>query len=513
MFSERRFEQKGIKTGTDFAAEITRITPETYSESSDFKGSIKDIRGGGFYGKTLIFEDSVIKTGKPDSWHEFWRNLNWGKPFPPQAFETAAILDHLSTTIINKTMPLKNILTPKSLGYTDLGELGFGQAIERMFGTIPQFDEGGKENMAIENARRQIWELGKQMGIESAAQVHPDNPFGKPNLWLGENDVIIWLDLLPAIRHTYFVYPFFRYPFHKDVNKHLKRFSTTFNKIHSNKMRDFIIKNPSLFSSTKKEEVFWYLNTYDEFYADYEYLSELDYESAKEFTKVQASSWQRLAYESAIDFISNAPIANLAFDPEKRSDLVRFILNRNFRNKTVIEGSLLRGAKQAYENGLISEEKFIELLDRATEGDLKYYAEMQIFYALMTRATDVLAGMLATPALFINDPILQEQFLNAALKTFLFLPSAIKVVSAAIVHTMKKADMRIVMLSSWLPAAGTYLSVPLQAAYSSSKNEELWHYTKRWMVSLLSKILSPASGGIGTDKEEKLWKALKLQGK
>jgi hypothetical protein len=506
MISEQKFEQQGLVVNGSIDTNITQLNPAEGINTSRFRAKIQDIRGGGFYGKTLIFKDSVIKTAQPDPWHEFWRQLNWDMPFPPQAYETAAILDHLSTTIINKTMPLRDVVTPRSYGYAKLGKLGFAQSLERMRGSIPQFNKKG-ENETVERTRRWIWELGKEMGIESAAQVHPNNPFGKPNIWIGENGETIWLDVLPAIEHTYYVKPLFRFDFHKDVRAFLgsKKYPTTFNRIHTDKMRHYLFHNRKLYSPSNIDEARWYLDQYDQYYLDYGHLMNADKQTQLELASVQVPPLKRIARNAVAEFIENMPGTKLFFNREARQNAVRFILDGEYRTEKMVEETFLRGAKAAYKNGLISYDKLEEFLYRSKEGDLKVYAQLEVFYFMMARACDILAAATASSAIFIPDPALKAEALKTAAGIFFILPLVLKPVSAAVVQTMTKTDMRFAILTSWLPTFGTYASVPAQAAISTSKNDELWHYTERWLVSVISKLTNPAAGGMGTDAERALW--------
>ena len=107
-------------------------------EPTPVGGTVEDIRGGGFYGKVMLFENEVIKTSEPDSWHKLWRHINWElSPFPPQSNKLAAELDFLSGRIINRIVPNLTegrVITPDSIGYTDLKKIGFAQVIERVHG-------------------------------------------------------------------------------------------------------------------------------------------------------------------------------------------------------------------------------------------------------------------------------------------------------------------------------------------------------------------------------------------
>ncbi|MEK7188247.1 MAG: hypothetical protein AAB685_00155, partial [Patescibacteria group bacterium] len=100
--------------------EITSISKRT-KITTRFSSTIGSVSGGGFYGNVLVFPDNkvVVKLSQPDPWHEFWRIVNWRKPFPPQVSEIEALHDHLSSRIIADTIPyVAKVKIPASVGYT-----------------------------------------------------------------------------------------------------------------------------------------------------------------------------------------------------------------------------------------------------------------------------------------------------------------------------------------------------------------------------------------------------------
>ncbi|MDO8639502.1 MAG: hypothetical protein Q7R53_01120, partial [bacterium] len=91
-----------FSAGQKISFEIKSVQPDGPVSSFLEEAKIADVKGGGFFGRVLILEDKpyVIKTSLPDSWHHFWREINWGlKPFPAHNSETAARLEHLSTKL------------------------------------------------------------------------------------------------------------------------------------------------------------------------------------------------------------------------------------------------------------------------------------------------------------------------------------------------------------------------------------------------------------------------------
>lgn len=185
MASYEHLRQAGIREGESLSFTRRQITPQGLVETKE-EQTVERITGGGFFGSVVILPDSVIKTTTPDTLHELLRTINWPVPFPSRSSETAAELDYLGGKIIHKVTPSLTggtIVTPEALGYSHPGQkLGFAQHIERMHGRGPTFRDNGKENQKIRDARQKLWDLSSEMGAEHAAQVHPNNPFGKPNL-------------------------------------------------------------------------------------------------------------------------------------------------------------------------------------------------------------------------------------------------------------------------------------------------------------------------------------------
>lgn len=472
--------------------------------SQEVQDAVVDIRGGGFYGKVLLFDDYVIKTTQPDPWHELWRQVNWNEPFPPQTYQAAATAEYLATSIIHRLVPKvvgDDVYTPKPLGYTRLGTLGYAQLIERMHGHIP--DLNLQDTQRIGQVRERIWNAGVQVGIEHAAQVHPDNPFGKPNLWLDDQGKIIWLDTLPAMRHTGFVKPFFHFPFHRNVRESFGAQDPTFNRLHTRTTREYLTTHPDLFEDRELGQLRFLLDAYDVFHN--RYLRHKSEESDQFRRKVSQEERQRIARaarESAQDFVTSLPIVRLGFDQEARQNALRFVTDGDYRRQSFLETTTLRGLKMAYDHDLISQEQWDQTLDKFTHGELKKYFALQAYYQGVSRANDVLVVAIAGGALGIPDTGVNLALSQAA---GLFVPAAVRYFSTHVVDQMTSLELKeAIKVSKW-PIAGGYLAIPKQL---SAQSQEMWHYTKRWLVASLSKVISPAAGGIGSDMEENLWHKL-----
>jgi hypothetical protein len=509
-------------------------------------GVIEDIRGGGFYGKTLLFDGQVIKSTQPDDWHLLWRRLNWGlRPFPPQNEETAARLDFLSTSIISQVVPKVTrgeVITPRAVGYVDMGPIGYGQVLERMKGRGVKFDPELGENEKITKTREQLWALGKHLGFEQAGQVHPDNPFGKQNLWLDEEGRVIWLDTLPAIRHTGFVWPAFHFPFHRDIRESFGGQEVTFNRIHTSRLKGFLASRPRLFSSTERDRLDSHLEVYDDTLR--ERTREADKSEGKRGLVIESALSRELvtpgqaarleasdfdygrflvekvsgpAFGAFSEVIQKTGAYRIIGDPSFRADVKRFLSDPGYRRTRILEGTTLKGMREACELGLVTEEEWSEAWDlfeeplmSETEGRAlaKTYAGLQAWYIASGSLMNVLSLSAGTSALFSEKPLAR-----LALASFVefVLPSLVRAGSTAVVDALGSQDLKTATKVSALPYLGSYLAVTADLAHRHGKRSEtIWHYTKRGVIASLSKVLRPW-GGWNSDLEANLWEKLKVE--
>lgn len=506
-------------------------------------GQVEAIREGGFYGRVMLFENEVIKTSEPDAWHKLWRHINWGlSPFPPQSSELVAQLDFLAGKIINKTVPaLTNgrVVVPDSFGYTDLGDIGYGQAIERMRGRGARFDTGHRDNEVFSQTREELWKLGVSLGLEHAAQIHPDNPFGKPNLWINNAGQMIWLDVLPAIRHTGWVWPAFNFPFHQEIRDEIGECQLTFNRIHTDRLRKYIELYPERFSGSDMDELDLYLGVYDQVSANYSLENrrgrrELIIDDALRrgivssdqankimksdvaFARFLAGTVIRPGLEAFRDVVERANIYRAFTDKDFRGDIKRFFHNPDFRRQRFIEHTILNGARQAYELGLIDESEWKQswqVLDNPMVNEAEArklastYLGLQAWYLASSSLMNALTVSVGASVFFAEQPL--QRLALAGFIEFV-LPSIVRASSTALVGEMTNQDLRTAIKVSAVPYLGHSAVVADLARRYGERSEKIWHYTKRGIIASLSKLLRPW-GGWNSDLEASLWEKLRVE--
>lgn len=540
MRKERIVIESGeITPGSWFTA--TALSP--ILEPITIGGQVEDIRGGGFYGKVLLFENEVIKTTEPDAWHKLWRHINWGlSPFPPQSNELAAKLDFLSGKIISKIVPVLtkgSVVVPDSLGYTDLGNIGYGQVIERVYGRGARFDTGHRDNEVFARTRENLWRLGVALGLEQVSQIHPGNPFGKPNLWTNDNGQMIWLDVLPAIKHTGWVWPAFNFSFHKEISEEIGEGQLTFNRIHTDRLRKYLKLNPEEFSSSDTDELDLYFNTYDQISDKYslengrnnrELVIEdslrrgvISADQARKLTESDIAYTRFLAgtvvkpgLEAFTDVIEGTILYRAFTDRDFRADIKRFFHNADFRQQKFIEHTILNGTRQAYELGLIDEGEWIEswkvldnpmINDAETKKLASTYLGLQAWYLASSSIMNALTISVGASVFFAERPL--PRLVLAGFIEFV-LPSIVRVGSTALVGEMTGQDLRTAIKVSAIPYLGHSAVAADLAHRYGNRSEKIWHYTKRGVIASLSKLLRPW-GGWNSDLEASLWEKLKVE--
>lgn len=518
------------------------------------QGTIEAVRSGGFYGKAIILDSGyVVKTTQPDSWHELWRRVNWDMGvFPPQSSELAAQLDHVSMHIIHRMIGELTggaIVTPKSYGYADMGEMGFAQIVERMHGRGPRWDGGDDEEKRIADARKQIWALGTILGIEQAAQVHPDNPFGKPNIWIGEDGRLIWLDTLPAIRHTGWVKPFFFFKFHQEVRDKIGEGNPTFNRIHTDRIREYLDQQEWLLTSAYehndvsireratqalsqfiefKFETLGLCELYDEIHSRYENAVSADTrdlviddglnrgliseqeamrleESDLLYTSYLAKTLVNLFGKSLGKKLNDRMLVKLFKDRQYQEKAHQFLTDPDFRRDEFTKSTILRGLMRAHEQGLVTDQEVQEIegifSDPQKEGLAQTYVWLQIYYFVQSRLIDAaaLTNYVTLPG--------QDDWLAKEALTFIahqFGPGILRILGTAIWMEVAATDLREALKYTGIPAAGAYISVPAQMRKTiGGESDLLWQATKRWLVAKISGLRP--GGGWGSDYERGLW--------
>ncbi|MEM6280766.1 MAG: hypothetical protein AAF787_01120 [Chloroflexota bacterium] len=505
------------------------------------ESTIRALAGGGFYGKVLIFDDYVIKTAMPDPWHHFWRTANFRSPvFPPQASEAAARLDHLAMQIIHLTISVFSegeIYAPRSLGYTWVESVGYAQIIERMTGRGVRFDVDG-ENSRFAAAREQIWQYGLALGIEHAAQVHPRNPFGKPNLWIGPDDRMIWLDTLPAIPHTGFVLPAFYFRFHREVRETIGKGGLTFNRIHTSQLREYIAEHPG-FDASDGITLDSYLDEYDRVMVEYEeeqrrpvHVQTAD-DALKRGTidtergeKLRQSRWLYRLYMvsilsgllvgSFLDFLKERWVVRIFINPESRRNFIRFFRDREYRKDKTLEETIMRGVTKAYEHGVLNESECQRIWQSfeawAHQEQMRRLAVAYLFLQTTFLVSGVVVNslsiMIVGSALLQDDPL---RWVAVGVVVDWVLPPVIRALLVLLVWLRLRINLRVLLLVAMIPKVGSYLAVAADLSHrfgtQSEQIEQIWHYSKRYLISTLSRLLRPW-GGWNTDLEERLWRVM-----
>lgn len=520
-----------IILGSCFTAEA--LSP--ISKSVTVGGEVEAIRDGGFYGKVMLFKNEVIKTTEPDSWHKLWRQINWGlSSFPPQSSELAAQLDFLAARIINRVVPEVTdgrVITPDSIGYVDLGKIGFGQVIERMRGRGARFYPEN-ENKLFNQTRQRVWRLGVALGLEHAAQVHPDNPFGKPNLWTTDDGQMIWLDVLPAIKHTGWVWPAFNFKFHKDVREKIGGGEETFNKIHTDRLRESF--------SNRSEELSTCLDMYDKVLT--EYVQEMDRDkralviedavrrgiiSSGKREELMHSDMAYMAFLTGavvrpalgafLEFISDTRVYRAFTDRQFQADMVRFVQDPMFRRQRFIEHTILNGAREAYNLGLINEREWEETWDVLNQPAMSEtearklvstYLGLQAWFTISSSIINSVSIPLIASSVVAENPGAR---LALGLFVDIVVPPVVRMASTLATSLMTKQELKTAIKVSAIPKLGGYLAVPADMAYRfGNRSEMIWHYTKRGLIASLSKILRPW-GGWNSDLEASLWEKLRVE--
>ncbi|OGK23962.1 hypothetical protein A3C25_04900 [Candidatus Roizmanbacteria bacterium RIFCSPHIGHO2_02_FULL_38_11] len=518
--------QAGIKEGEQYSFTRRQVTPEGVVDTTETQ-NVERITGGGFFGSVVILPDSVIKTTTPDNLHELLRRINWHTPFPSRTNETAAELDYLAGRIIHRATPpltRNTIITPDALGYSQPNpKIGFAQHIERMRGRGPTFKDKGKENRQIRAARQTLWDLASELGAEHAAQVHPENPFGKPNLWVSETGQVIWLDYLPAFRHTGRVRPFFRFPFHNEVQQAFGSDKPTYNRLHTDILRRTILAQKERFPAEDLKTIDDLLSLYDERWQQYE--AWLNHDPRELFIadalnrglisneyadrlRALNSSYQfyqtkeiaRLGLHVFLDKVKESPL-RIFWDKEFQHKVVKFGLNPEYRRQQVLEHTTLWGMKQAHDQGLVSDEEFNQALSFVPEHELRLYVGLQTWYFLNSRLIDAVTIPLAAAVAVSEHPI---EAATAVSAFNFFAPGIIRALSTVIVSKLSGVELKRAALISAIPIVGNYSAIALQlrSAYGE-KAADIEHYTMRALVATLSKIRP--WGGWNSDLEEKIW--------
>lgn len=529
LVQEKYEATERLQPGSNISFQL--FTPVSDQGERLVQSTILATHGGGFYGRVLELDnDLVVKTAQTDPWHEFLRSLNWRGPFPPQVDAITAQHDHLTSKLIHQILPYitKGIISsPDSLGYTFLPGVGYAQVLQKMKGRSPRFDREG-EVEKVRAAQAMLLELGTVFGLEQIGQIHPDNPFAFANLWIGEDGNVIWLDALPAFKHTGFVWPAFKFDFHYDIRNRFLRNDPTFNKIHTDRFR----KGLSLYSNLIPEgilsEILIELDYYDDilkqqeerndrapsFSAGYESLTD---QSAPVLAAHQGKLESYL--DTAAGIISPLAVAATERVRNKMQEFIRdeqsseSVLFTYFNSKYLQERAqdyLLSGVRNAYSHGLLSEDELQEiemslsLADEDANGKKRrnlIYAELGVSYLVASYLINAVETSAYIRAFFVDNKAATIVF---GIFIGRVLPLLIKPTITALFSAGSGYDLRAAGTVSLAPLVGSYLAIPAQMVYdNNSKSEIIWHYTVRNIIAKLSAVMKPW-GGWGSEHEAEL---------
>ena len=480
--------------GQKMSFKIKSVQPDDSVSSSLEEAKIVDVKGGGFFGRVLILKDKpyVIKTSLPDSWHHFWREVNWGlKPFPAQNSETAAQLEHLSTKLIHRVLPVitgGKFYAPDSLGYTKLST-GYAQLVEKVEGRGPRFDLPKNELKEFRKAQKKLSAVALNLGLEHAGQIHPDNPFGMANLWYDDqNKKWIWMDTIPAIPHNGFVYPFMMFGFHQEIRRWFSSQQPTFNRIHADFFRAELNEARSLFSKEEFKQIEDELILYDKLWKEHET------EKAKQKPKLEPALNALADTMTAVAPKIGETIYKTAKKPH---EILQMIFDPSHRREFV-----LRGIREAKSQGLISHDEYEKACSsvKVNGKESAVISGLLAWNFLISRGLDALEWG-SYGAAVLGD----KKFEMAILGLFAgwILPSIVRSGSAFTLGKATNTDLSTAIRMSLIPKGGGTLGPIAQFANAENSSPLVWHYTVRSLIAFLSS-LSP-SGGHGTELEGKLW--------
>lgn len=518
---ENRSPYRQFEIGQPLNFPLHTLSPDGTVITNYEEGVIESIKGGGFFGKVLILREKgyVIKTSIPDAWHDLWRRVNWGfEDFPSQVDKTQAQLDHLVTNLIADVLPNVTggrFYAPRSLGYTKLSN-GYAQVVEKMHGRPPRYDRDADEYLEFRKAQKELRQTAYDLGLEQAAQIHENNPFGMANLWKDpERNSWIWLDTLPAIPHKGWVWPLFNFRFHRDVREWFypdNPKTVTFNRIHPDLFLKEITRHVYKFDPEAYQKILDNLTLYRSLWGV----------KSKERNKNLKGAATAFV-ESGSDFASKAKEKTIS----AVTSPFKVIFDADYRRTVVLEG-----AKEAHAQNIISEN---ELNEAEQTVDLKYltpnqarrrflaWASLPIFYtscSLGLKSSEAITYLsviggegweqlqtLGLSYLLSQDLIDKAPQLALMFTMFRLLPSVVRPVGTKLIGDVLNVDLKVAAIISAIPALGQHLALPAQIGVAFGNRSELvWHYSLRNTLAKLSSF-SPA-GGWGTQLEGQLWNRL-----
>jgi hypothetical protein len=361
--------------------------------SRDHFDVVEGLAGGGFRGKVIVLPDSVLKTGITTPTKKFLRELNGAIPdFHPASSPLYANLDHIASRALFTVVEAigeGDITMPEPLGFVDLGSSGFAQHIERVNGRVASFLDDGEENRKIDSARHFIWEvIGKQFGFEHSAQVHPKNPYGRPNLWIGENGKVIWLDFLAAFPLKGRALPNPKiYEFHKDA-QNVFGHDRPMDGINIEMFRRALKNYRSLFSDVQLEKLDMLLPVYESISVDLNKQKVVRAEKNSVFGNLAHISKSGL---EAVYYNADKLVPSIFTDDMARMRLYFFITNGGYAQDTIINKTLLSGVAKARNHGLVTKEDYEKSLGFLSPKDARIFRRMQLGFFTMSRTADLVS--------------------------------------------------------------------------------------------------------------------------
>lgn len=475
--------------------------------ASECSEEIQGLAGGGFRGEVIVLPDSVLKTGITTPTKEFLRELNGAIPdFHPASSSLYASLDHISTRALFTVVTAVgegDITMPEPLGFVDLGPSGFAQHIERVNGRIASFMDEGEENRKIDSARHFIWEvIGKQFGFEHSAQVHPKNPYGRPNLWIGENGKVIWLDFLAAFPLKGRALPNpKKYEFHKDA-QNIFGHERPMDRINIEMFRVALRDYRSLFSDEQLQELDLLLTIYEAIGADLN--TEKEARTSKKSVSRNIAQISKSGVRAGTHSVMSLVPAVIT-DSSARESARQFFTNGEVARRTILSKTLLSGVTSANKHGLVSREDYERSLGFLSPRDARLFTTMQLGFFATSRIADVASIPFYAAAATSENPG-RNAFLT--LMVHQMGPNILRGLSTLLVGRRTGKNLNKMALQSCIPAVGTYLSIPMQITREYGEHADMIkHYGRRSLTARLSKF-SP-SGGWGSDAELVMWNGAK----
>jgi hypothetical protein len=494
--------------GDKLSFDLVTLSPDGEPIKSPVQATIADIRGGGFFGRVFIPEQGnfVIKTSLPDPWHHLWRMINWEfQDLPARTEEVSARLEYLSTKLIHEVLPVVSnglFCSPDSFGYTKLST-GYAQVVEKMEGRGPRFDLPEKEFKHFRKAQKTLTEMAYSLGLEQAGQIHPNNPFGLANLWYDEKNFRwIWLDTIPAIRHTGYVKPFFRFRFHDEVRKEFSSAEPTFNKIHSDRFIATVAQFKDRFLPSRYKQIMADITLYDNLLRQKETAIPQD---GKNFQ----SAGQALT-ASMKDALTERMIYKMLADPAYRKEnlkaLWRFARDPEYRILWVNNNIILAGIKQARKEEIVSEEELNEAIEttQSPEYDGKLYTGLYVYYRVSSQIINIIEG-----STYLSAFMADNFWARMAMGLFIgrALPMIVRPTGTIVAGKITGKNLKAATIASIAPFVGPETGIIAQfGADGGMKSKPVMHYTTRNIIAGLSSIFP--QGGWNTQLEGELMEIL-----